>query len=793
MSLVASEHRIRHRIRVSGVVQGVGFRPFVVRLATELDLGGQVGNDTQGVLLEVEGRAGCVARFESRLVSEAPPMARIERVEATEILARQERGFRIVASKDAGPVRTFISPDVAVCQECLAEMRNPKDRRYRYPFINCTNCGPRFTITISLPYDRPNTTMAGFTLCDPCAREYHDPSDRRFHAQPVACAACGPRLWYHDGGTEKDDAGVGTDTSAVNEAILRAQLTLAEGGIVAVKGLGGYHLACDATSVAAVERLRRRKHRAHKPFAVMVADMAGARRLAFVDEAEAALLASPQRPIVLLKRRSASLLADPVAPDNPHVGLFLPYTPIHYLLFDAVPGTPGPVPQALVMTSGNLSDEPICFEDGDARSRLGRIADGWLVHDRLIHVPCDDSVVRVNEGGELPIRRSRGYAPLPVRLPFESPPLLAVGGELKNTFCLAQGQDAWMSQHIGDMGSIETLAAFELSTAQFGRIYGIKPHGVVADAHPGYHTRTWAERSGYPLTLVQHHHAHVAAVMVENGVAPTDRVIGYAFDGTGYGTDGAIWGGEALIAGYRDFSRAGHLAYVPLPGGDATVRKPYRAALAHLWAAGIEWSGDLAPVAGASTDELAVLRRQLERDVHCIPTSSMGRLFDAVSSLIGLRHSVSYEAQAAIELEALASAYRGEAPTYAFARRGDEFDPAPMLGAMVADLADGCPTGAVALGFHLAVARLVSDSASALRRLHGLDVVVLSGGVFQNVLLTGLVRANLGGLGFRVLTHRLVPPNDGGLALGQVAVAGANRINPTPGLLGPSHIESEAI
>jgi hydrogenase maturation protein HypF len=773
-TVVAAHDRVRHRIRVVGVVQGVGFRPFVQRLATELDLSGHVGNDTEGVVVEVEGRASAVRSFEGRVVDEAPPLARIDEVEASDVAVVGEMSFRIIESRSTGQVRTLVSPDIAVCDDCLAEMSDAADRRYRYPFINCTNCGPRFTITVRLPYDRPNTTMRDFSLCPACSAEYHDPDDRRFHAQPVACAACGPRLWFEGG--PRPDGRPAPPTDGTDAAIAAAQEALARGEIVAIKGLGGYHLACDATSDPAVEELRRRKARGGKPLAVMVADLASAESLADIGLEEAGLLASRQRPIVLVRQRPDSRLSGLIAPGNPRVGVLLPYTPVHHLLFEEVRGSGQAAPRVLVMTSGNLSDEPICYQDVDAHRRLGRLADGWLMHDRPIHVPCDDSVVRVVEGQELPIRRSRGYAPLPVRLPFESAPILAAGGELKNTFCLASGHDAWMSQHIGDMGSVETLDAFEHSTRQFGEMYDIDPRRVAADAHPGYQTRAWAEgASGRPVDLVQHHHAHIAAVMAEHRVPAGAPVIGFAFDGTGYGSDGAIWGGEVLVAGYGEFERVGHLAYVPLPGGDATIRKPYRAALAHLWAAGIDWSADLRPVAAAPDDELTVLRRQLERNFLCVPTSSVGRLFDAVSSLLGVRQTVSFEGEAAIELEAVADAHLGTSREYRFAIDGGEFDPAPVLAAMVADLRGGQEAGAVAAGFHRAVARLIGEAAEDNRRRTGIDQVALSGGVFQNVLLVTLATQELASRGFGVLTHRLVPPNDGGLALGQAAVAGYRR------------------
>jgi hydrogenase maturation protein HypF len=734
---------VRRRLRVRGLVQGVGFRPFVYRLAGELGLSGQVGNDSAGVFIEVEGPAAAVGRFEARLRSDAPPLARVDDIASVEAEAQHRPGFAIVESASTGPARTYVSPDIAVCADCLAEMHDPADRRYRYPFVNCTNCGPRFTITIRLPYDRANTTMARFRLCADCAREYHDPADRRYHAQPVACPACGPRLWYEDSAGRVE----GTD-----EALEAARSALQAGRIVAVKGLGGYHLACDAHLDAAVDLLRSRKARPAKPLAVMVADLAAAEVIADIAPAEAGLLASPARPIVLLRSKGA--LSPLVAPDHPLVGVMLPYTPLHHLLLQGM----GP----LVMTSGNLSDEPICYDDGDARARLGAVADAWLCHDRPIHVPCDDSVVRWADGAELPIRRSRGYAPVPIRLPFEVGPTLAVGGDLKNTFCLGEGRDAWMSQHIGDMGHVETLVAFERSVAQFTDMYGVIPARVVADSHPGYHTRRWAGEAAVP---VQHHHAHVAAVMVEHQLPAGREVLAFAFDGTGYGPDGAIWGGEVLRAGYDRCRRLAHLAYVPLPGGDSAVRRPYRVALSLLRAAGVDWSADLPPAAAAGPDELRVLDRQLERGVACVATSSVGRLFDAVSSLLGIRHVATYEAEAAVELEARAQPFLDRPARYRMA-----LDPAGVIRAMVADLRAGVPVGAIAAGFHLALADLVADLAAEWAGPEVDATVALCGGVWQNAVLLGLTRARLADRGWRVLTHRQVPPNDGGLALGQLVV-----------------------
>ena len=555
------------------------------------------------------------------------------------------------------------------------------------------------------------------------------------------------------------------------------------GEIAAIKGLGGYHLACDARSDAAVQRLRARKHRFEKPFAVMARDLDVARTLARIGSSEAAILTSAQRPIVLLRRRSGPsevAISALVAPGNPRLGVLLPYTPLHHLLFAPVPEADDrvPVPDVLVMTSGNLTDEPICYEDDDARRRLGTIADAWLLHDRPIHVPCDDSVLEIDPGtgGELPLRRSRGYAPLPLRLPFSSGPTLAVGGELKNTFCLAADRDAFMSQHIGDMGSLETWAAFERSTRQLAGLYGIGAPRLAADAHPGYQTRRWAEdASPRPVAEVQHHHAHIASVMAEHGFPAGRRVIGIAFDGTGFGTDGAIWGGEVLVADYGDFERVEHLKAVALPGGDAAVRRPCRTALAHLWAAGIEWADDLPPTGAVSTKEREVLAHQLERGTGSVATSSMGRLFDAVSSLLGLRHQATYEAEAALCLQWAAEEARDKgvaALPYRFDLTGAELDPSPVLRALVEDLRRGADTCAMAAGFHTAVARVIGEAAEGQRARAGIDVVALSGGVFQNALLLGLSRRELEARHFRVLTHRVVPPNDGGLALGQAAIAG---------------------
>ncbi|BCB91901.1 carbamoyltransferase HypF [Phytohabitans suffuscus] len=764
----ARPDRVRRRYRVEGVVQGVGFRPFVYATASALALAGSVANTPSGVVVEVEGAPDAVDELGRRLAAEPPPLAVVERIERTDLPASGGTGFRIDGSAAGGRSRTLASPDVATCPDCLAELRDPADRRYRHPFVTCTNCGPRFTIIGALPYDRATTTMAAFAMCGACRREYTDPGDRRFHAQPIGCHDCGPRLELVRPGA----APVHGDG-----ALAAARDLLAGGGIVAVKGLGGYHLACDARDEHAVAELRRRKRRGGKPFAVMAADLDTAARLATVDEGGRALLAGVRRPIVLLDRAGAAdRVAASVAPGSPDLGLMLPYTPLHVLLFGLDGDPPGP--DALVMTSGNLSGEPIASDDAEALDRLAPLADAWLRHDRPIQVPCDDSVSRYVAGAELPVRRSRGYAPLPIALPFEVPPTLAVGADLKNACALAEGRYVWLSQHVGDMDDLATVDALTRTQHHLAELTGVAATQLAADAHPGYRSSAWAREhaAGRPVRLVQHHHAHIASVMGEHGLGPEEQVIGVAFDGTGYGTDGAVWGGEVLVAGYKSFRRAAHLAYVPLAGGDASVLRPYRMALAHLRAAGVPWDPDLPPVAACPDGERAVLGHQLQTGFGCVPTSSMGRLFDAVASLAGLRHTVDHEAEAATALEGRARAYTGAVEPYRFALTGDDpvrADPGPVLRAAVRDLRDGAPAGYLAARFHAGVAALVADLAEACRERTGLSVVALGGGVFQNALLLRAARDGLEARGFTVLRPRSLPPNDGGIALGQILVAAA--------------------
>lgn len=749
----------RWRLKITGIVQGVGFRPCVYSLAVRHRLGGFVLNDSSGVTIEIEGRAEALKAFAHDLRTSPPPLAHIETFDVEPIALLGNSGgveFSIQASEPRAGESTPISPDIATCGPCLREMNDPADRRYRYPFLNCTDCGPRFTIIRDIPYDRPFTTMAGFKMCAECEREYHDPLNRRFHAQPNACPKCGPQLSFSPGGQ-------------IGEAALaEAKQMLAAGNIVAIKGLGGFHLACDATCDAALAELRRRKGRVDKPFALMARDLEMVRRFAHVNDEEARLLESRQRPIVLLRAKDPALPSPLVAPGNLYLGFFLPYSPLHHLLLDDKP---------LVMTSGNRSDEPIARDNHEALERLATLTDGFLLHNRDIHVVCDDSVVRVLDGREFPVRRSRGYAPMPVHLPSAGPRVLATGGELKATLCLTREDHAYMSQHIGDMENLETLGAFERAFEHLRALFRAEPERVVCDLHPGYLSTRWARdfaaAHGLPLKQAQHHHAHIASLMAENGLDGNEPVIGVSFDGTGYGTDGAIWGGELLLADYRSFRRLGHLKYIPLPGGDASVKRPYRMALAHLTAAGLPLSPDLPCIQAVPDAERQVLDRQLATGFNCVPTSSMGRVFDAAASILGLRHTVTYEAQGAMELEAVADPACRDG--YAFEVESAEdgqtiFNPAPVWRKMVADLKSRTALSTIAARFHRAVAALIVASCKSAREQTGVSTVALSGGVFQNVLLLQWAREGLLHHGFHVMTHQLAPPNDGGLALGQAAI-----------------------
>ena len=748
------------RIHIQGVVQGVGFRPFVFSLAEEQSLTGWVRNTSAGVEIEVDGSPNELDTFIASLRNDAPPLAKIDSFEVETCEPGLHSDFTILPSKSLADAFQPISPDVSLCSDCRRELNDPTDRRFRYPFINCTNCGPRFTIIQDIPYDRPNTTMAPFAMCTECAAEYQDPRDRRFHAQPVACPDCGPQIWLEENGVQR---------AAREEALQAARQLIREGKILAVKGLGGFHLACDATNDAAVNELRRRKLRVNKPFAVMVYDIDAAGDHCELSETERGLLLSMERPVVIVDRKSGSPISDEVAPGQSTIGLMLPYTPLHELLLEQAED----FPEALVMTSGNLSEEPIATDNEEARSRLAVLADAFLMNDRDIRTRCDDSVVRAFDGGNYLLRRSRGYAPFPLNLAWEGPSILATGPELKNAFCLTTGTYAFMSHHIGDMENYETLQSFEDGISHFERLFRVTPQAIAYDLHPNYLATRYAieraERDDLPAIGIQHHHAHIAAGMAEHHLPADESVIGVAFDGTGYGEDGAIWGGEVLISTYRQYERIAHLDYIRMPGGDAAVRKPWRLALAWLHKVGLPWSDDLPSVKAASKAEKSVVARQLETRLNSPQTSSMGRLFDAVSALIGLRQEVSYEAQAAIELESQVD--RDETGTYSFILRDGLLDPTPVIRSIVNDLSDGVSVQVIAARFHNGVAQAVLEVCNSAREKYGLDRVVLSGGVWQNMFLMRRTVDLLRGDDFEVLIHRMVPANDGGLALGQAAIA----------------------
>jgi hydrogenase maturation protein HypF len=748
--------RQRASLEIEGIVQGVGFRPFVYRLALRFGLSGWVRNTGRGVQLEVEGGVDDLDSFCRAIKAEAPPLAVISALRAEPMIPEGGSGFLILESAK-GAKGGEVSPDCDVCDDCLAELFDPKDRRYLYPFINCTNCGPRYSIITGIPYDRPATTMAPFAMCDDCLAEYHDPLNRRFHAQPNACPVCGPRLGLLDR----------SGASLPGEPLAEAVHALARGMIVAVKGVGGYHLAADALSEEAVAKLRLRKKRDEKPFALLSADLDSVRRFAHCSEREGRLLSGVERPIVLLRKLAGNHVSRLVAPENGWFGVMLPGNPLQHLLLE---GGAGP----LVMTSGNLSDEPIAYRDAEAVARLSGIADLFLTHDREIHTRTDDSVLRLYRGEPLFLRRSRGYVPRAVNLPVRQANLLAVGAELKGTVCLTRGAQCFMSQHIGDLKNAATLASMEETVGHLGRLLEIAPEAVAHDLHPDYLSTHYAQSLALPRIAVQHHHAHMASCMAENGLE--GEVIGVILDGTGYGLDGTVWGGEFLLGGYAGFQRCGHFSYLRMPGGDAAVREPYRMAISALYGLyGKElFEKPLPFLSGVSALDRSLFLKMLERGINSPFTSSCGRLFDAVAALIGVRNSISYEGQAAIELEALAE--RGTPSTpYPYLVHGADchtIDFGPMFAAICGDLACGRGSADIARAFHQTVASGVLDLCERIREASGATRVVLSGGVFQNRLLTEDVALLLTGAGFDTYCHRLVPPNDGGLALGQAAIAG---------------------
>jgi hydrogenase maturation protein HypF len=747
--------------RVRGVVQGVGFRPFVHRLAIRHGLCGWVRNEAGAVRLFTQGAPPDVHDFLAALRAELPPLARIDALDVEETATRPLEGFRVIAS-DLTPVgRLPVSPDVATCPSCEAELFDPANRRHRYPFITCTDCGPRFTVIEAMPYDRERSTMKAFAQCPTCLDEYQDPTDRRYHSETNSCPVCGPSIWLESEDTESPPRG--------ETALAAAGRLLTQGKVLAVRGLGGFHLAVDATNEDAVARLRMRKGREAKPLAVMVRSLAAAERLAYLSEAEAALLTSRERPIVVLRRRPHAPLARQIAPGLDSVGIVLAYTPLHLLLLDRLGGRP------LVMTSGNMSDEPIAMGNEEARLRLGSIADAFLLHDREIVARYDDSLVRVVEDRAVFLRRSRGYAPMPLRLPVATAePLLAVGPHLKNTFTLAQGDEAFVSQHVGDLENLETLEHFEDALARFEQLFRIEPRWVVRDLHPGYLSTRLAEESGLmELPAVQHHHAHIAAVLGEHGV--TDRVLGLALDGTGYGADGHVWGCELLEADLRSYERLAHLRYSPLPGGDLAARAPWRTLLGY---SSLDDDGRWAEPALASVppQELMIARHQLRRRINAPKASSMGRLFDAAGAVLGVRLESAYEGQAAMELEGLARDGDFEALSFPVMREAGELpvlDPLPLLASLAVERARGVGVGELAARFHATLAHSLTELAAQLCALRKLDTVVLGGGCFQNARLLSAVRRGLEDAGLRVLTPIVLGPNDGALSYGQAVVAAA--------------------
>jgi hydrogenase maturation protein HypF len=774
------------RVHITGIVQGVGFRPYVYNLAIQNGLTGWVCNTSAGVDIELSGEQNEINIFLQTLKSTPPPLARIDSIEVREIPGKVYPNFEIIQSQAVSNAFQPISPDIGICPDCLKELFDPYDRRYRYPFINCTNCGPRLTIIEDIPYDRPKTTMKDFEMCPDCKSEYTDPANRRFHAQPIACPVCGPHVWleYPDGHQKAHQV----EIIRGNDAILETHRLLLKGKVVAIKGLGGFHLACDATNPRAVQALRQRKLRVDKPFALMMPDISEVEEHCWINDVDRQLLESRERPIVVLLRKENSPIDSEVAPKQSTLGVMLPYTPLHYLLFTPPDGIkpllrrvkPFHMPP-LVMTSGNLSEEPIAIDNDEAHERLSGLADAFLMHDRPIRTRCDDSVVRTYQGATFPLRRSRGYAPFPVYLAAQSPQILATGAELKNTFCIVRDRYAFLSHHIGDMENVETYHSFENSINHYESLFRIKPEAIAYDLHPNYLATRYAieraEREGLPSFGVQHHHAHIVSCMAENSLPADQPVIGVAFDGTGYGEDGAIWGGEFLLADYQVYERKCHLKYIPLPGGDTAIRKPARTALAYLWASKLDWEAQLPPVVSLCAEELSILKSQLKLNINTPLTSSMGRLFDAVASICGIRQKVNYEAQAAIEFEALADP--DEAGEYNFIiepvddtdKDITQIDPSPMIEEVINEFNHQIPISTISARFHNTIARMVYKVCDQIRCIRGVEQVVLSGGVWQNLTLLNRTYHLLTSEHFNVFIHHQVPTNDGGLSLGQAVVA----------------------
>jgi len=756
----AEKHR-SIRVDIRGVVQGVGFRPYIYNLAVEHGLFGYVANNSDGVEIEIEGSSKSVDAFLAELPARKPPLSFLSDLKVSNVPARSATSMDIRPSRSLAMRTALIPPDITVCEDCLRELEDRDDRRYGYPFINCTNCGPRYTIIDDIPYDRPKTSMDNFIMCPKCQAEYDDPHNRRFHAQPNACPVCGPKVWL--------SAADGTEIPCDNP-LREAGRRLESGQILAVKGLGGFHLAVDATRDDEVSRLRKLKHHEEKPLAVMCRNLTEAKQLAYIDEQARSLLCSVHRPIVIIPKRYPSSLASCIAPVNHNVGLMLPYTPLHVLLLASAP-------PALVMTSGNLAEEPIAIDNKEALTRLSGIADAFLLHDRDILVPNDDSVLRIISGRPSFIRRSRGYVPLPVVIEHDTPPILAVGGEIKNTICITRGRMAFLSQHIGDMESPSTIEYFTETVNRLSRILDVKPRLIAADLHPDYAATRWAEQQELQVVKVQHHHAHIVSCMAEHQIE--GPVIGVALDGTGFGTDDRIWGGEILVCDLANFKRAGHLVYVQLPGGDRAVAEPWRMALSYLFHT---FSNDWEEHLPENMRQIPAKKRQaviqmMERGVNSPWTSSCGRLFDGVAALLGLNHKVAFEGQAAMHLEMVAGEHDRNAADGSYEiqpRTGNDgflIDPADFVRGVVGDIEHGLSARAISRRFHASLARTFSLACVLLRRQTGLNQVALSGGVFQNRLLTESIVDELEVAGFDVILHEQVPANDGGLSLGQAVVA----------------------
>ena len=747
------------KIRVQGIVQGVGFRPFVYQLATSLKLAGQVSNTSSGVSIFLEGPSADIETFVHRLNTNSPPLSQITRIDTESVEPTGCQEFTIVHSQGGAQRATLISPDVSICEDCIKELFDRQDRRFRYPFINCTNCGPRYTIIDDIPYDRPQTSMRHFSMCPQCQFEYDDPVNRRFHAQPNACSLCGPQVSLYDQAQNE------IETSDPIEA---AVSHLRSGHVVAVKGLGGFHLVVDACNPAAVSTLRQRKRREEKPLAVMSANLEVIRRYAKITKQEEALLQSQQRPIVLLEKNQNYNLAQDVSPNNRTIGVMLPYTPLHYLLLDASF-------TALVMTSANLSEEPIAIDNKDAFTRLADIADFFLVHDRDIYLRSDDSVVRFVNRTPRFLRRSRGYVPVPVFIKHPVKAILACGAELKNTICLTRGSEVFISQHIGDLENLATYEFFELTIAHLKRILSVQPEIIAYDMHPDYlSTRYAANQDRLEQIAVQHHHAHIVSCMAENQIS--EPVLGLSFDGTGYGTDGSIWGGEILLAQYDGFERLAHLAPTSMPGGAAAIKEPWRMAISYLHKAyGLDFlNRNLAFLESLHANQITITTQMIEKGVNTPLTSSLGRLFDGIAALLNIRSTVAFEGQAAMELEMMASDLNDDVYEYDWSfQKGYQIDPGPIIQGVVIDIENGFSIATISAKFHMTLIKLFSDLCGNLKKETGISRVALSGGCFQNaILLKGLAQA-LETNGFHVLTHEKVPANDGGICLGQAIIADA--------------------